>query len=408
MSLGLLLPIGLLALATLLLPVLLHLQRRSEPRPTPFAALRWLSMHTRPQRSPRLEEPWLLLLRLLLLAAVALLFAQPVLRGGEGGVPWVLAAPGVDVAKARTLIRDPRARWHWLAVGFPAIDRAPPASPQPLSSLLREVDARLPAKTALTVLVPAQVDGLDGERPRLAHPIDWRIVAGRVAPIRAAMQAEVPVLVVRYNADRAASVRYLQAAAVAWHARLSTSTSNSTAMTAAQTPTPAASLSSSTDIATNAQALPTHAHWLAWLAPGEIPPAIRDWIAHGGIVLLDERASLPTSIHIVPIWRDADGSVLAGSAAFGRGRILQLTRPLLPAANAQVLEASFPSQLRALFTGPPAPPTRALAEAVRPLAGGPSFSETPKPLDSWLVLLAAALFLLERGFASSPRRRRAS
>jgi hypothetical protein len=390
MSLGLLLPIGLFALAALLLPVLLHLQRRTEPKPTPFAALRWLSMQTRPQRSLRLEEPWLLLLRLLLVAAVAALFAQPVLHGGEGGAPWVLVAPGVDVAKARTLIRDPRARWHWLAVGFPAIDRASPASLQPLSSLLREVDARLPAKTALTVVVPTQVDGLDGERPRLARPVAWRIVdaSAAFAPTHAATQAEAPILVVRYGADRLASIRYLRAAALAW-----------------QAPTPTSSPASSSDIAASTQPLPGNARWLAWLAPGELPPAVRAWIEHGGVALLDERAVLPTAIDAAPAWRDADGRVLARGAALGRGRLIQLAQPLLPAANAQILDAAFPAQLRALLAGAPPAPQRAWADAARPLAGGPSFSETPRSLDPWLLLLAAGLFVLERWFASSSRRR---
>ena len=85
MSLGLLLPVGLAALAALLLPLLLHLERQSEPRATDFAALRWLSARLRPRRSLRLEECWLLLLRLLLVASVALLFARPVLFGGIGG-----------------------------------------------------------------------------------------------------------------------------------------------------------------------------------------------------------------------------------------------------------------------------------------------------------------------------------
>ena len=42
MSLALLLPAGLAALAALLLPLLVHLARRSEQRPTVFAALQWL------------------------------------------------------------------------------------------------------------------------------------------------------------------------------------------------------------------------------------------------------------------------------------------------------------------------------------------------------------------------------
>ncbi len=386
MSLALLLPIGLLALAALLLPLLLHLQRRTEPRPTPFAALRWLSMQARPQHRVRLEELWLLLLRLLLLATVAALFARPVLFGSQGGAPWVLVAPGVELAPARSAMPDPRAQWHWLARDFPAIDSARPASSQATLSLLREVDAALPAKTALTVFVPTQLDGLDGERPRLSRRIDWRIVAGGTAPARATPPVVAPMLFVRHAADRAKSLRYLRAAASSWHVDTT---------------------GSHADIAASTAALPGNARWLAWLVPGELPPAIRRWIEGGGIALLDERAALPASVNAAAIWRDGEGRVLARSAAFGRGRVIQLARPLLPAPNPQVLDGQFPAQLRALFDGPGPAPTRALAEALRPLPGGPTFPETPKPLDPWLAIVAAALFVLERWFASASRRRRA-
>ena len=81
MSLGLLLPAALAALGALLMPLLIHLARRSQLVPTPFAALRWLRQAARPQRRVRLEEWPLLLLRLLLLALLALWLARPVLHG---------------------------------------------------------------------------------------------------------------------------------------------------------------------------------------------------------------------------------------------------------------------------------------------------------------------------------------
>lgn len=408
MSLGLLLPIGLAALAALLLPLVLHLERRTEPQATPFAALRWLSMHVRPQRRIRLEELWLLLLRLLLVAAVAILFARPVLFSGEGGRPWVVVAPGVDIAEARAAVRDSRAEWHWLAAGFPSIETAEPARPQPLSSLLREIDARLPAEMALTVIVPMQVTGLDGERPRLSRRIDWQVVEGALAPAQVMRSAPAPTLVVRHVADRKPSTRYLHAAAIAWHA----TTGSRSDQTASQPQVRPIGIAPSTrpplsDIAPSTQAIPTTARWLAWLAPGDLPPAISRWIERGGIALIDERAVLPRSVQARAVaWRDGDGRALAYSTAAGRGRIIQLARPLLPAANAQLLDAQFPRQLRALFDEPPLPPQRARAEALRPLAGGPMFSQTPKSLDPWLALLAAALFVLERWFASSARRER--
>lgn len=406
MSLGLLLPIGLVALAALLLPLLLHLERRTEPRPTPFAALRWLSMRTRPQRRIRLEEIWLLLLRLLLVASVALLFAGPVLFGSKDGSPWIVVAPDADLAQARAANRDPRAQWHWLAPGFPAIDSIRPISPQPTLSLLREIDATLPTKTELTVYVPRQMDGLDGERLRLSRPVDWRVVDAWVAPAPIDTAAKKttanktagrpPQLVVRHATDRAESTRYLRAAAIAWHAGNSAATPGSS------------NASDQYDISESTQPLPDNTRWLVWFAPGAVPVPIQRWIENGGIALLDERVSLPKSVQLTPAWRDDDGRVLASSAAVGRGRVVQLSRPLLPASNVEVLEAQFPTRLRALFEGPPRAPQRAFAEAMRPLRGGPAYAETPQPLNAWLALIAAGLFVIERWFASASRRRRAT
>ncbi|MFA6985089.1 MAG: BatA domain-containing protein, partial [Arenimonas sp.] len=318
MSLGLLLPIGLAALAALLLPVLLHLERRTEPRATPFAALRWLSMQSRPQRRVRLEELWLLLLRLLLVAAVALVFARPVLFGSEGGRAWALVAPGVDVAQARAQFRDPNARWHWLAPGFPEIDGAgsapsipsaaqaqaqsklqdqssPPPASQPVLSLLREIDASLPAKTALTVFVPAQLDGLDGERPRLGRDIEWRIVPGTAVSARATPAAVAPALVVRHTADRAASVRYLRAAAIAWHAGEAAPAGASRLKPLPQGRDASSGGDHRVDIASFAQPVPASARWLVWLAPGELPAPVRRWVEAGGTAVLDERSVLVDS-----------------------------------------------------------------------------------------------------------------
>ena len=94
MSLGLLAPLGLAALAALALPLLVHLARREEQVPTDFAALRWLAAKFRPRQRLRFEEILLLALRLLLVAALALLLARPVLFGGRGDAAWLVVLPG--------------------------------------------------------------------------------------------------------------------------------------------------------------------------------------------------------------------------------------------------------------------------------------------------------------------------
>ena len=135
MNFALLAPLGLAALGALLLPILLHLARRTPQRRTEFAALRWLAARLRPRRRIRVEEPWLLLLRLLLVACVALLLAQPVWTRLEGGKPWVLVHPALAAGAAREAVDCAGAdcEWHWLSPGFPALEDARPTATPPVS-----------------------------------------------------------------------------------------------------------------------------------------------------------------------------------------------------------------------------------------------------------------------------------
>ena len=83
MSLAFLIPAALAALGALLIPLAIHLARRSEQRPTAFAALRWLRQKPKPRHRIRFDEWPPLLLRLLLLALLALWLARPVLSGWD-------------------------------------------------------------------------------------------------------------------------------------------------------------------------------------------------------------------------------------------------------------------------------------------------------------------------------------
>ncbi len=175
----------------------------------------------------------------------------------------------------------------------------------------------------------------------------------------------------------------------------------------AASPSPASeSTPDAIEVGPTSQPLPADARWLAWLAPGELPPAIRAWIESGGVALLDERVVLPAGVHGVVGWRDANGDPLASAAALGKGRIIVLSQALLPGTFPSLLAPQFPQELRAALEPPPPLPQRAYSQALKPLPGGPRFPETPKPMDAWLALLAAGLFVLERWFASSARRGR--
>jgi hypothetical protein len=393
LSFGLLLPAGLAALLGLLLPLLLHLQRRTEQQPTSFAALRWLQARRRPQRRIRIEEWLLLALRLLLLAALALLVAQPVLYGAPGGQRWVVIAPGIDRATAQATVAAPDAAWHWLAPGFPAFESDPPAGMQPLGSLLRELDATLRADASVTVVVPARLDGLDGERPALRRDVEWRVVEAEAIPAPVAPPAPLvpPSLAVRHARNDDPALRYLRAAAAAW--------GTEAAEPAAQR--------ARIDIAPAPEPIGPDVRGVVWLVPGTLPPELHDWIEAGGTALLDAAAEAPRPDAGIALWHTAGGEALVRGHALGNGRVMQLTRELTPSTVPELLDPDFPDRLRALFD-PPTAPGSAYAATHSPRPGGPALSPVPRPLHGWLALLVAMLFALERWFATSRRRERAA
>lgn len=375
MSLGLLAPAGLWALAALLLPVLVHLARREEQKPTEFAALRWLAARLKPRQKLRLEERRLLALRLGLVAGLALLLARPVLHGGGGGAPWLLVMPGADATQAPTLPEDTERRW--LAPGFPPLTDSPPAAPAATASLLRQLDAELPADVAVTVLATERFDGADAARPVLSRRIDWRVVDGEPAAVKLA-PAPPFTLAVRYAGDDTPGLRYLRAAAIAWQA-------------------------DAPDIADAGIALAADTRHLAWLAPGPLPPAIRAWIEDGGRVLVAKDTEWPLADAGQPTWRDDRGEARVRRATLGQGEVVQLTRPLSPDALPALLEPDFPDALRGLLQAPLPAPGRAPAAAYAPQPGGPGFTPAPKDLVPPLLWLLVALFAIERWLATGRR-----
>ncbi|MGY0619122.1 BatA domain-containing protein [Lysobacter sp. A378] len=404
MTISLLLPLSLAALAACLIPLLIHLARRSEQRLVMFAALRWLQAKPQPRRNYRFEEILLLLLRLLLLVALALLLAEPVLFGRPDRTPWIVVAPGVDVAAARRDIGMADAHWHRLAPGLPLLDEQdtdstekPATNPSSLSSLLREVDATIPAGTALTVLVPPVIVGADAERPVLSRNVDWRVVpgSGTATPARPVPPA-TPSLMVRHSPERTAALRYLRAAGEAWMA-LDRGTDPETDPPAT-TPVPPVT------IALAAQPIDVDQRYLVWLVPGPLPDSVREWIIAGGSALLDAGTTAPDLADAPVLWRDADGPIVRGTS-LGRGRVMRLERELVPAAMPSLLEPDFPIRLRRLLVGEPPQPTLVDATVHTPRSGRADYPEEPRPLAPWLAMLVALVFLMERWVAGGPRRK---
>ncbi len=381
MSPALLLPAALAALAALLIPLIIHIARRTESRTVDFAALRWLEARPKPRQRPRIDERWLLALRLLLLAAIVLWLARPVLWGVEDDRRVIAVTPGVPAATIASIAGDGD-RLVWLAPGFPAMGGSPPRTPANPVSLIRQLDAELPASTPVTLLVPALLDGADAQRPVLSRRVTWRVAELAPAEPRQARTLP-PALTVRHAPAATDQVRYFRAAAIAW-----ADPGAAPRFQATPVDTP---IDRDTAI-------------LIWLAPGPLPDRIVDWIEGGGTALLSVDARLPVEGSPSVVWRDPIGQPLALAERSGQGRVIRLTRPLDPLALPALLEPDFPDALLAILAPPPVP-ARVAAVDHAPLTGAAPYDLPPLDLRPWLALLIALIFAAERWMAT--RRARA-
>lgn len=372
----LLAPLGLAALAALIVPLVIHLRRRTEDVPVDFAAMRWLEALPRPKQRIRFDEWLLLALRLLLVALLALLLARPAVLGWEDDGPRVLAAPGVDPAAARKAA-GPEANARWISSGFPALDTRPPDDRVALSSLIRQFDAELPPGAPLTILVPPVLDGVDAGRLDLSRKVTWRVI--QAAAPRTTATAPAPALAVRYGEGQSALLRYFRAAAAAW----------------SETPQFTAEASDS---------LPALEHVLVWLTPGPVPQGVTDWVGEGGTAILASATEVAMPAATVPLWSDVGGGTLAEGGPLGRGRLMRFTRPLEPAAMPDLLSPDFAAGLRDLVSPSAPPPARVVAAAAAPVAGASPYPLPPRELSAWLAGLIALVFVAERLLASRARR----
>lgn len=380
MSPALLLPAGLAALLALAIPVVIHIARRTESRTVDFAALRWLDAAPKPRRSLMIDERLLLAARLILLTLIALWLAAPVLWNAADDRPVVAIAPGSDAATiaAATEKGD---RVVWLVPGFPEHGAIGPAAPDDVVSLIRQLDAELPPGAPVKLVVPATLNGVDAERPKLSRRVEWTIGAG--VPARRVPAQPPLALTVRYAPEAEDAVRYFRAVATAW------------------TPTDA---TPDFDAEPIDRAVRGSARHLVWLASGPVPTPVETWVRDGGVVLTALEARIPVEGETVPVWRGTAGEPLAVAGRLGRGRVIRLTRALEPAAIPQLVEPGFPDALAAMLA-PPAAPARVAASDHAPLTGAAPYDQSPLDLRPWLALLIALIFAGERWLAT--RRKRA-
>ncbi|MBC7369194.1 MAG: BatA domain-containing protein [Undibacterium sp.] len=169
--LNLLNPLGLVALAALLVPAAIHL-RRFPQRTVRLGSLKFLEAVARPRLNPwRWRERLRLLLRLALIALLALLLAKPEWRRPPGPpVRWALLGQGTTLAGA--------AKTEWDALMAKGYNSRPMVT-EDIWSVLREADARVAAGSRFVVFAPRRLAALRGQRAALAHAtVEWIEVPG--------------------------------------------------------------------------------------------------------------------------------------------------------------------------------------------------------------------------------------
>lgn len=376
-----LLPGALAALAALLLPILIHLSRRSPSQRVDFAAMRWLQARLRPRRRPVIEQWLLLLLRLLLLLTIVLFLARPARHAIEKPQQWLLVVPGAAWQTVSGLPGGEQVQRRWLTPSFPAIESVPPPpATAGFSSLMRELDARLPKSAAVTVVLPETLAGLDAERLRLSRKIDWRSVPGRL-PDSKPLPMPVPALAIRSDAASTAGEVFFKAAHAVWQTARKSDARQAIEIITTDDKTPAA-----------------NALWLD-LRNQPLSAAARRWVERGGSLMLGPETVLPEAPQAV-LWRDDQGQTVLVGQALGKGRFLQWQRPVNAQALPQLEYGDFPQRLYALLQVPLPEPDRALAKDLQPRLGASHAPPAPQPLSPWFALAVALLFVLERWLAS--------
>ncbi len=184
-------PFWLISLLAVAVPVAIHLLSRKAGRKIKVGSIRFLEASASHRlKSLKLSEIPLLLLRIALIAALALLLAQPrwLTKPHEAETMprgWVLVTPEIlfNLGRAHHQLIDSLAaagsELHLFTVGFPSFKLSDSATRQRteenLWSLLREVD-RLAPQTPLWIFSPNRLTSVRGERPALQPTVNWHAV----------------------------------------------------------------------------------------------------------------------------------------------------------------------------------------------------------------------------------------
>ena len=181
-------PLWFAGLATLLIPLIIHLWNRQESRLIRVGSIRWLKSSeiaakqpsrtgSRSLRNLQLNDLLLFFIRCLLLVLLVLLMAEPHWLVSRSARPdWVMFSP--ELAEDKTVmqkvdsLRQAGYMAHFFSPGFtPYLPEAADTVAQPAVdgwTLLRELEQRRSEFNRLVVYVPASLAQAQGKRPLLS------------------------------------------------------------------------------------------------------------------------------------------------------------------------------------------------------------------------------------------------
>ncbi len=241
----------------------------------------------------------------------------------------------------------------------------------------------------MKVLVPAQFEATDAERPVLRRKVEW-IPAPATTAFGPVTPARIERVLVHADAAHRDALPYLRAAAAAWSAHSRAPVKSEPLREIAGDRPPAA-----TDTR------------LVWLANASVPAATVAWVRAGGVALLASDANVDAIDwgNATVAWRGEDGTPLAQRVPAGKGAWVRLLAPLSAQSLPALLEPGFPLALHDLLQAAPDIASRTTAEGYAPVSGARTATmRPPQSLGTWLAWLIVLVFGIERWLAASPGR----
>jgi hypothetical protein len=386
---GLLAPLGLLGLLAVAVPIIAHLVSRRAGRVVKVGSIRWMQESPAFQaRSLKLHDFWLLVLRVVVVALLALALAGPYWRHRPAlvsGSEWLLVGPEVAFDATPSPVLDSLARSvgevHLLVPGLPRWtpgDQAPlgassvlpvlpvlPAlSASPAStdywSLLKEAEQVAPPATRFVLLTSDRARYFRGQRPRLRAQVQWRLVSV-AASERAANQDTRTVELYALPARRD-DARYLVAALEA--------AAGQAGMRLRLLRRSPSSLGPPGEAATGST-------WIVWLGGEPVPDPLQQRVAAGATLLVDppddsvetRESLLLTGPGLAPaahlyrrsiatvgpspaaLWTDEYGGPVLSVSRAGAGLVYRLHIRFHPDWTDLVLNPAFPRVIGSLWLG---------------------------------------------------------